>query len=97
MKPADLHLPPQDLQLWTKRGRGREYGSFIIEYDSDGNIGLPFKADMMVWHEGLGPRRFALLSLGRHPDASGATAACRDIAGALQRAKRHQQELAEPE
>jgi len=83
-------MPPKDLKEWDTYEPGMGWYAhepFMIDCTADGRI----SAWLRCSDRESRTARVTALRLGRHPDEKSAVMACRDVAGALQRARRHDQ------
>lgn len=89
-------LPPRLIEDWTPAAHtgpgavdGWTVGPFAVTRAVDGQSPESFRAWMQLCdYDADAPAIGYWLHLGEHPSTRGAINACRDVAGALQRARR---------
>lgn len=93
---ANPPMPPSWLDDWTPARTGPDQldgwtaGPFAITRAVDVQGADPCRAWMQLRdYDAPAPAIGCWLHLGEHPRTRGAVNACRDVAGALQRARRH--------
>ena len=77
-------MPPRLIEDWTRIRSGWTAGPFSISAVVDLH-GTSYRA----WLKLSDDQAHGWLDLGEHPSTRGAVEACRDVAGSLQRARRH--------